>query len=80
MVSEINFLVKEGFLDTRKMKHIIGEQGSGVVRVEATHCMGMLASEEEVKQASDELAGGEPVWFITPGVGEVSQPGICRLG
>lgn len=52
---------------TRQMKHIIEEQGPKVVRVEATHCMGMLASEEEMKQASDELAGGEPVWFMTPG-------------
>ena len=52
---------------TRLMKHIIEEQGSGVVRIEASHCMGMLASEEQMKQASDELAGGEPVWFMTPG-------------
>jgi hypothetical protein len=52
---------------TRLMKHIIEEQGVRVVRIEASHCMGMLASEEEMKQAADELAGGEPVWFMTPG-------------
>ena len=52
---------------TRLMKTIIEEQGAGVVRIEATHCMGMLANEDEMKQAADELAGGEPVWFMTPG-------------
>ena len=119
MSPEINFLVKEGFLDTRHvffttpglhqdineletqlikfiekakavakgvivvyggkycyvnadnptrlMNHIIEEQGGGIVRIEASHCMGMLASEEQMKQASDEMAGGEPVWFMTPG-------------
>ncbi|WP_300457501.1 DUF1638 domain-containing protein [Desulfobacula sp.] len=52
---------------TRLMKHIIEEQGVHVSRIEASHCMGMLASEAEMKQAVDELAGGEPVWFMTPG-------------
>lgn len=52
---------------TRLMKHIIEEQGVHAARIEASHCMGMLASEEEMKQAADELAGGEPVWFMTPG-------------
>lgn len=52
---------------TRLMKTIIEEQGLKVTRIEATHCMGMLASEEEMKQITNELAGGEPVWFMTPG-------------
>lgn len=52
---------------TRQMKTIIEEQGENVVRVEASHCMGMLASDELMKQISTEMAGGEPVWFMTPG-------------
>jgi len=52
---------------TRLMKHIIEEQGPTVARVEATHCMDMIASEEERDQIAKELAGGEPVWWMTPG-------------
>ncbi len=52
---------------TRLMKNIIEEQGLEVVRIEASHCMGMLASDDEMKQITTELAAGEPVWFMTPG-------------
>ncbi len=52
---------------TRLMQDIIHEQGLNVARVEATHCMGMLASDEKMKQIAQEMAGGEPVWFMTPG-------------
>ena len=52
---------------TRLMKHIIEEQGMNVVRIEATHCMNMLATEAEMEQIKNEYAGGEPVWFMTPG-------------
>ena len=52
---------------TRLMQTIIEEQGSHVVRIDATHCMGMLASDEEMKQIADDMASGEPVWFMTPG-------------
>ncbi|MCK5696221.1 MAG: DUF1638 domain-containing protein [Desulfobacula sp.] len=52
---------------TRLMQTIIEEQGLKVVRIEASHCMGMLASDNEMKQITNEFAGGEPVWFMTPG-------------
>ena len=52
---------------TRLMQDIIHEQGLNVARVEATHCMGMRASDEKMKQIAQEMAGGEPVWFMTPG-------------
>jgi len=52
---------------TRLMGTIIEEQGAGVVRIEATHCMDMLASEEERERIAEEVAGGEPVWWMTPG-------------
>ncbi|MDA3789616.1 MAG: DUF1638 domain-containing protein [Desulfobacula sp.] len=52
---------------TRLMQTIIQEQGLKVVRIEASHCMGMLASDAEMKQIRNEIAGGEPVWFMTPG-------------
>ena len=52
---------------TRLMGTLVQEQGSGIARVSATHCMGMLASDDELKQIEQDLAGGEPVWFMTPG-------------
>ena len=52
---------------TRTMQTIISEQGAGVARIEATHCMDMIASEAEREQIAAELAGGEKVWWMTPG-------------
>jgi hypothetical protein len=52
---------------TRTMKKIIQEQGSAVARVEATHCMDMVASETERERISQEVVGGEKVWWMTPG-------------
>lgn len=52
---------------TRLMQAIIEEQGSGVTRIQATHCMDMIASETERGKIAEEVAGGEPVWWMTPG-------------
>jgi hypothetical protein len=52
---------------TRLMNDIIALSGDNVVRTDASHCMGMLASDDEMKNIADEIAGGEPVWFMTPG-------------
>ncbi|BBO83413.1 DUF1638 domain-containing protein [Desulfosarcina ovata] len=52
---------------TRLMQTIITEQGPSVARIEATHCMDMIASEAEREQIAAEAAGGEPVWWMTPG-------------
>ena len=51
----------------RTMKTIIEEQGPGVARIEATHCMDMLASEDERERIAQEMAGGEKVWWMVPG-------------
>lgn len=51
----------------RQMQQIIEEQGEGVVRIQATHCMDMLASSAELETIAQEMAGGEPVWWMTPG-------------
>ncbi len=51
----------------RKMNDIIEEQGPGVARVNATHCMDMIADESTRKQIALELAGDENVWWMTPG-------------
>ncbi len=51
----------------RRMQTIIQEQGPGVVRIDATHCMDMLAGEDERDRIAQEVAGGEPVWWMTPG-------------
>lgn len=52
---------------TRTMQQIISEQGAGVGRINATHCMDMIASEAEREKIADEVAGGEKVWWMTPG-------------
>ena len=45
------------------MKKIIAEQGPAVVRIEATHCVDMLISEQD----REKVAQGEKVWWMTPG-------------
>jgi hypothetical protein len=52
---------------TRLMQTIIKEQGPGVARIQATHCMDMIASETDRATIADQVAGGEPVWWMTPG-------------
>ena len=52
---------------TRTMQTIISEQGAGVARIDATHCMDMIVSEDERQQIAAELASGEKVWWMTPG-------------
>jgi len=52
---------------TRRMQTVIEEQGDGISRIDATHCMDMLASEEEREKIAAEMAGEEPVWWMTPG-------------
>jgi hypothetical protein len=49
------------------MKTIIEEQGPGVTRIEATHCMDMIADEDTRTRIAQEMAGGELVWWMTPG-------------
>jgi hypothetical protein len=48
---------------TRSIDTIIAEQGGNIVRINATHCMDMMAGESE----REELAGGDKVLFLTPG-------------
>jgi hypothetical protein len=52
---------------TRLMQTIIEEQGPAVTRIEATHCMDMIADEETRTRIAQEVAGGELVWWMTPG-------------
>ena len=52
---------------TRTMQQLIAEQGAGVARINATHCMDMIASEAEREKIAAEVAAGEKVWWMTPG-------------
>ncbi len=52
---------------TRRMQTIIEEQGPGVARIRATHCMDMLADEEQRRRLAQDIAPGEPVWWMTAG-------------
>jgi hypothetical protein len=52
---------------TRTMRTIISEQGPDVARIEATHCMDMIAAEAEREAIAQEVAGGEKVWWMVPG-------------
>ncbi len=47
----------------RTMEKIIEEQGPNVSKVRATHCIDMLASEQE----RETISKGEKVWWMTPG-------------
>lgn len=48
---------------TRTIDTIIAEQDENIARINATHCMDMLASKEEREQ----MAEGEKVLWMTPG-------------
>ena len=52
---------------TRTMKTIIDQLGPDVGRIQASHCVDMLASEAERERIAQEMAGGEKVWWMTPG-------------
>ena len=52
---------------TRLMQTIIQEMGPGVNRIEATHCMDMLADQVQRESIAADMGGGEPVWWMTPG-------------
>ena len=52
---------------TRTMKKIIEELGPDVARIDATHCMDMIAGEAEREKIAPEVAGGQKVWWMTPG-------------
>jgi hypothetical protein len=52
---------------TYTMKKMIEEQGERVRRIQATHCLDMLASEADRERIAQEVAGGEKVWWMTPG-------------
>ncbi len=51
----------------RTMQKIIAELGPKVARIQATHCMDMIASEKERQAITEAVAGGEKVWWMTPG-------------
>lgn len=48
---------------TKTIETIIEELGPGVVRIQATHCMDMVASEQE----RETMAAGQNVLWMTPG-------------
>jgi len=53
----------------RSIDSIIEEEGAGISRIAATHCVDMLASAEE----RDAIAEGKNVYWLTPGWVEYSQ-------
>ncbi|MCA1788066.1 MAG: DUF1638 domain-containing protein [Desulfobacteraceae bacterium] len=48
---------------TRTIDTVIQEQGANIARINATHCMDMLAGKDQ----RQELANGEKVLWLTPG-------------
>jgi len=52
---------------TRTIDTVIREQGGNITRIKATHCMDMIAEEKQREAIAEELAGGEKVWWMTPG-------------
>ncbi|MDY6906084.1 MAG: DUF1638 domain-containing protein [Thermodesulfobacteriota bacterium] len=51
----------------RSIDTVIREQGNNIVRIDATHCMDMIADEADRNRIAQELAGDENVWWMTPG-------------
>ncbi|MDY6989948.1 MAG: DUF1638 domain-containing protein [Thermodesulfobacteriota bacterium] len=52
----------------RTMDRMIDEQGGPAVRrIQATHCIDMLASQEERDSIAQEMAQGKKIWWMTPG-------------
>jgi hypothetical protein len=47
----------------RNIDTIIGEQGEGIARIQASHCVDMIVGKKE----REEIANGEKVWWMTPG-------------
>ncbi len=46
---------------------IIKDQGKNISRINASHCIDMLASKKERENIANTVANGEKVWWITPG-------------
>jgi len=46
---------------------IIKDQGSGISRISASHCIDMLAGEKQRGEIAAEIADGKRVWWLTPG-------------
>ncbi len=51
----------------RTMKTLLMEQGEGIGRIRATHCMDMIAGESDRKAIAEAVAGEGKVWWMTPG-------------
>jgi len=51
----------------KSIDSIIASQGAGVQRIKASHCIDMLAGEEQRKDIADRVAQGKKVWWLTPG-------------
>jgi hypothetical protein len=47
----------------RSIDRVIEEQGAGIVRIDATHCVDMLAGAQE----REAISNGEKVFWLTPG-------------
>jgi hypothetical protein len=46
---------------------IIKQQGKNISRINASHCIDMLASEKEREKIANIIAKGEKIWWLTPG-------------
>lgn len=51
----------------KSIDDIIKQQSGNISRINASHCVDMLASENEREKISNTVAKGEKVWWLTPG-------------
>jgi len=65
---------------TRLMQTIIEEQGAGVARIQATHCMDMLADEEERDKNRPGDGRRRTGVVDDTRMGEISTAGVQRMG
>jgi hypothetical protein len=52
---------------SRSIDRIIEEQGDKVSRINASHCIDMLAGEKQRDKIARDTSDGEKVWWLTPG-------------
>jgi hypothetical protein len=51
----------------KSIDYIIEQQGGNISRINASHCIDMLASEKEREEIAKTISKGEKIWWLTPG-------------
>ena len=64
-ISEI--IISNSAIDNKSIDKIIKSQGKEIQRINASHCLDMLASQKQRDKIALEVSDGKRVWWLTPG-------------